>query len=79
MSSWKLLLSNDSTMWRGIEAYCDERIADLTALCIAPESADTEIRQAQASILELQRIKSLPATLAADVQVRQAIGARKEY
>lgn len=79
MSSWKLLLSNDSTMWRGIEAYCDERIADLTALCIAPESSDAEIRQAQASILELQKIKSLPASIAAEVQVRQSFSGRKEY
>lgn len=79
MSSWKLMLTTDNNVWRGVEAYADERIADLTATCVAPNSTDIQIRQAQAAILELQRLKSLPAELNSDKTARQVIGLRKEY
>lgn len=79
MTSWKLLLTSDNNVWRGVEAYADERIADLVAVCTAAESSETQIRQAQAGILELQRLKSLPQTLEAEKQIRQNAGGRKEY
>lgn len=77
--TWKMLLATDNNAWRGVEAYADERIADLTAVCLAHESTDTQIRQAQAGVLELQRLKSLPAMVTAEGQIRQSMGKRKEY
>lgn len=79
MSDWKQMLAANTSSWRAVEGYADERIADLTATCTAPESTDTQIRQAQAGILELQRLKSLPAMVTAEGQIRQAMGSRKEY
>ena len=79
MSSWKSMITMDNNTWRGVVAYADERIAELTSTCTAVESSDTQIRQAQAGILELQRLKSIPAMLAAQVQISQSMGRRKEY
>lgn len=77
--SWKEQLANGTNQWGAVEAYADERIASLTDECVSPESTEQQIRQAQAGIIELQRLKSLPAMLAAEVRARQSTGSRKEY
>ena len=77
--SWKAILRFDNAVWDGVEKYAQERINELTAVCVAAESTDAQIRQAQAGILEMERLKSLPDMLAAEAQMRAQRGARKEY
>lgn len=77
--SWKATLRFDNAVWDGVEQYANERIGELMHICAAPESSDLAIRQAQAGILEMQRLKSLPNILAAETQQRAARSARKEY
>lgn len=76
--SWKHSINKDTAVWRALTEYVDERIKDLTAVCVAIESTETQIRQAQAAIVELQLLVALPKTIAAEAQMRQ-IGHRKEY
>lgn len=77
--SWNANAPLDAATWAGICAYADDRIKDLTAVCIAPESPDHVIRQAQAGISELERLKSLPSTIQAVRQIRESASTRKEY
>lgn len=77
--NWKEGFSADNNVWRSIEAYAVERINDLTGICLASESTDQQIRQAQAGVAELQRLISLPQMVAAEVQQRSNMSKRKEY
>ena len=77
--SWKAILRFDNAVWDGVEKYAQARIAELTQVCVAVESTEAQIRQAQAGILEMERLKSLPDMLAAEAQMRAQRGARKEY
>ena len=77
--SWKAGINTATAVWHAIEAYAELRKAELTNICIAPESTEPQIRQAQAAMLELQRLISLPQAIAAETQIRNAHGARKEY
>ena len=77
--NWKATLHADNQTWRSVEDYARERITELTGQCTAVESTDTQIRQAQAGILELQRLISLPQMVAAERQARASTGVRKEY
>lgn len=76
--SYKELIQPSTAVWRGVEEYAIERVKELTAICIAPESSEAEIRQAQAGILEMMRLQSLPSLIKAEAQVRGR-GTRKEY
>ena len=77
--SWKAGFNSATAVWHSVEAYAAERTAELANVCVAPESTELQIRQAQAGILELQRLTSLPQVIAAETQIRNAQGARKEY
>lgn len=76
--SWKELIQANSPVWHGIEQYSAERISELTAVCVAPESGESDIRQAQAGIQELRRLAALPQIIGAEVQIRGRT-TRKEY
>lgn len=77
--TWKATLHTDNAVWRGVEDYARERITDLTGTCTALESTDAQIRQAQAGILELQRLIAVPQLLSAEAQMRGQMSSRKEY
>lgn len=77
--SWKETISASTAVWAGVVDYANERIVDLTHICTSPKSTDQEIRGAQAGIIELQRLISVPQMIAAETQVRAGQGARKEY
>lgn len=70
----------DSPVLRAVQDYAKERIADLTTVCTMTQSTDVQIRQAQAGIVELQRLIDLPNTLTAEAKARsQQVGGRKDY
>lgn len=75
--SWRELIPSGSG-WVGIAGYCDERIAELTAVCVDMKAPDADIRAAQAGIDEMRRLKALPATLQTSATQRGA-ARRKEY
>jgi hypothetical protein len=75
--SWKTLIQ-PGPVWTGVSAYADARIAELTAVCVNPRSADAEIRAAQAGIEELQRLQGLPDSLRATAELSKA-PRRREY
>lgn len=77
--TWKTQINPATPVWHGVEEYVSERILDLTATCLAPESTEMQIRQAQAGVLELQRLLSIPKMIYAETQVRSMGTARKEY
>jgi conjugal transfer/entry exclusion protein len=77
--SWKDGFSSENAVWRSVEEYARERMTELTGICTAIESADGEIRAAQAGILELQRLIALPQMLSAEAQMRGQMARRKEY
>lgn len=77
--TWKATLRFDNAVWDGVEQYANERIGELMNICALPESSDLQIRQAQAGIVEMQRLKSLPSVLAAETQQRAARTSRREY
>ena len=58
--SWQDLINTQTAVWRGVEAYAQERIGQLTTVCINPRSSDTEIRQAQAAMTEMYGLLSIP-------------------
>lgn len=76
--TWKTLINPETQVWHGVQEYAAERRQELSAVCISPEASDVEIRQAQAGILELDRLLALPMTLRAEAQIRAQV-ARKEY
>lgn len=77
--SWKDQIQAGNTVWHGIEGYVAERVAEMTNVCVAPESSDADIRRAQASIIELNRLLSLPDLIRAEAQIRGQMTKRKEY
>ena len=77
--SWKEQIQTASPTWHGLTDYVRERTADLTSVCVAPESTEVDIRRAQASILELNRLLSLPAMIQAEGQIRGQMAQRKGY
>lgn len=58
--SWQDLINPQTAVWRGVEAYAQERIGQLTTVCINPRSSDSEIRQAQAAMTEMYGLLSIP-------------------
>lgn len=66
--SWLERINPDSGVWHGVTEYANERIQELTAICVSSHSTDTEIRQAQAGIDELQRLIKLPSRMAVTAQ-----------
>lgn len=76
--SWMEHINPATTVWRGVEAYAAERIAELTVVCVSSGSSDQEIRQAQAGIEELRRLVGLPARILATSQ-QSARSARTGY
>lgn len=76
--SWKELIHGNNPVWHGVEAYAGERIEELTQVCVSPESSESDIRQAQAAIAEMRRLRSLPGMIRAEAQIR-AQTTRKEY
>lgn len=77
--SWKEQIQTASPTWHGLQDYVRERTADLTSVCVAPESTEVDIRRAQASIIELNRLLALPAMIQAEAQIRGQQSKRKEY
>lgn len=76
--TWKTMINAETAVWHGVEEYAQERIKELTQVCIAVESSEADIRHAQAGILEMQRLQSLPEMIRAEAQIRGRT-ARKEY
>ena len=77
--SWQDLINPQTAVWRGVEAYAQERIGQLTTVCINPRSSDSEIRQAQAGIEELRRLQAVPDMLRAKSQLMSQSGQRTGY
>jgi hypothetical protein len=77
--SWQAMIQ-PGPVWSGVTGYADERIAELTALCIDPQSSETQIRQAQAGIEEMRRLTTLPDRLKATAdQKRNSATKRTGY
>lgn len=66
--SWQSLINPQTPVWRGVEEYAQERIKDLTATCTKTTASDTEIRQAQARIAELNALLGVPDRLKMQAQ-----------
>lgn len=64
--SWESVIAAGGTTVTAIGQYADSRIATLTKVCLSSLSHIDAIREAQASIGELQRLKNLHASLAMD-------------
>lgn len=77
--SWKHSIQVSGAQWDALSGYIEERVAELAAVCLAPESSEVEIRRAQSGILELRKITDLPQTLRAEAQIRSQAGNRKGY
>lgn len=77
MSDWKKLIQ-PGPVWSGVDRYADERIAELTAVCIDAQSTTEMIRQAQAGIEEMRRLQSLPDRLTAEKQVKDNSANRRQ-
>lgn len=77
--SWMEQIRADTGVWRGIEDYTKERIADLTAVCISLASTDADVRAAQARIEELQRLLSVPQMIKLTATQRHAADQSRGY
>jgi hypothetical protein len=77
--SWHDQLNTTNQTWYSVVEYATARIGELTDICIATESTDAQIRQAQAGVLELQRLIALPEIIKATAQIRGQMTSRKEY
>jgi hypothetical protein len=77
--SWMEQIKPDSGIWRGVEEYANKRIAEMTSVCVSLNSSDTDVRQAQARIDELQRLLSVPSMIKATASQRQANDQTKGY
>lgn len=77
--SWMEQINPATAVWRGVEAYAAERIAELTAVCIAVNSTEAEIRTAQAGIQELQALVALPQRMALKAQQSSGTDRSKGY
>ena len=76
--SWKEKIQPNTAVWAGVHEYAAERIGELINICASPASSDMQIRQAQASIVELRRLVDLPNLIRAEAMVRGATSARRE-
>jgi hypothetical protein len=74
--TWQTFIS-PGPVWTGVELYADERIAALTLICTDPESTDVLIRQAQAGIAELKRLKNLPGQQKATSDQKRSSGGNR--
>lgn len=61
--SWMEQINPTTAVWRGVEAYAAERIAELTTVCTTLRSTDAEIRAAQAGIHEMNALLAIPGRL----------------
>lgn len=77
--SWMEQIRADTGVWRGIEDYTKERIADQTAVCISLASTDADVRAAQARIEELQRLLSVPQMIKLTATQRHAADQSRGY
>lgn len=77
--SWQEKINPSTPVWAGLMDYVDERIKELTATCVTPESTTESIRASQAGIVELNRIALIPKMVAAQTQIRNQTSGRKEY
>jgi hypothetical protein len=64
VSEWKTKIVAGGATVRAYADYAAERIAFHTKVCTARAASDADIRASQAAIEELQRLVSLPETLA---------------
>ena len=77
--SWETKINPGSPVWVGVTEYADSRIDELSAVCIDPASTDTDIRGAQAGIVELKRLKALPEKLRTNDEIKKSGPSRREY
>jgi hypothetical protein len=77
--SWMEQINPATAVWRGVQAYAAERIAELTAVCTTARSTDVEIRAAQAAIQELGALLALPARITLQAQQRGTTDRSKGY
>ncbi len=77
--TWETQINPATAVWRGVEAYAGERIAELTRVCTAARSSDAEIRGAQAAIGELQALLALPQRITLQAQQRGTTDRSKGY
>lgn len=68
--SWMEQINSGTAVWRGVEAYANERIAELTQVCVSTASTDHQIRCAQAGIEELRNLLAIPGRIQATAQQR---------
>lgn len=68
--SWMDQINAGTAVWRGVEAYANERIAELTQVCVSTASTDQQIRCAQAGIEELRNLLAIPTRIQAAAQHR---------
>lgn len=61
--SWMEQINPATAVWHGVEAYAEERIAELTVVCIATTATEQEIRVAQAGIQEMNALLAIPGRL----------------
>lgn len=61
--SWETQINPATAVWHGVEGYARERIAELTTVCIATTSTDSQIRVAQAGIQEMNALLGIPDRL----------------
>ena len=72
MTDWKLLIDDTTPLWTGIASYAEQRIAELTAICVTSTYTDAEIRAAQAGIAELRALLALPQEIRVSEKRKQA-------
>lgn len=77
--SWQDLINPQTAVWRGVEAYAQERIGQLTTVCINPRSSDAEIRQAQAAMTEMYGLLALPERIKMQAQQRSGTDRTQGY
>lgn len=68
--SWQQNIVAGGATARAYTEYADERIASLTKVCLSGQSSIEQIREAQAGIAELLRLKKLPERLADERRVK---------
>ena len=69
----------DSLVWRGVEAYANTRIEELTKICTSLKVGEPEIRAAQAGIQELDRLLALPSKSSSTAQAVAQQSRRSGY
>jgi hypothetical protein len=77
--SWQTLIQ-PGPVWSGVTQYAEERIAELTAICVNAQTSPEQWRAAQAGIEEMRRLKTLPDQLKATAdQKRNSATKRTGY